>query len=147
VDAPPLVAAIERFPEFYHQAMTRRFTWRLGVQSRGRDADMALIGAAERVMREQEIGPDAFFFTHRGGRRVEGALAEAIEGYQALESDHPYWSSDAPQSMLIEEVEAIWSAIAERDDWQPLEDKIAAVRTMGEALGEPPVPSGQTRQS
>ena len=26
--------------------------------------------------------------------------------------------------MHIEEVEAIWSAIAERDDWKPLEDKI-----------------------
>ena len=32
--------------------------------------------------------------------------------------------------------------IAERDDWQPLGDKIAAVRRMGEALGEAPVPAG-----
>jgi len=43
--------------------------------------------------------------------------------------------------MLIDEVEAIWSAIAERDDWQPLHDKIAAVRRMGAALGEPPRPA------
>ena len=40
--------------------------------------------------------------------------------------------------MLIDEVEAIWAAIAERDDWQPLDAKIAAIRRMGEALGEPP---------
>jgi hypothetical protein len=44
--------------------------------------------------------------------------------------------------MLIDEVEAIWAAIAERDDWQPLADKIAAVRAMGDALGEPPEPAG-----
>jgi len=56
--------------------------------------------------------------------------------------DHPYWSGDAPQSILIDEVEAIWAAIAERDDWQPLADKIAAVREMGQALGEPPAPAG-----
>ena len=44
--------------------------------------------------------------------------------------------------MLIEEVEAIWSAIAERDDWGPLEAKIAAIRRMGEAHGIPPAPAG-----
>jgi hypothetical protein len=38
--------------------------------------------------------------------------------------------------MHIDEVEAIWSAIAERDDWQPLEDKVTAVRRMGEAMGQ-----------
>jgi hypothetical protein len=36
--------------------------------------------------------------------------------------------------MHIEEVEAIWSAIAERDDWAPFNDKIAAIRRMGEAM-------------
>jgi hypothetical protein len=36
--------------------------------------------------------------------------------------------------MHIEEVEAIWSAIAEHDDWGPLEAKVAAVRRMGEAM-------------
>jgi len=38
--------------------------------------------------------------------------------------------------MHIEEVEAIWSAIAERDDWQPFDDKVRAVRRMGEAMGQ-----------
>jgi len=147
VDAPPLVAAIERFPDLYHRAMARRFTWRLGVESRGPEADFALIGAAERIMREQEIGPDAFFFAHRGGRAAQGELAEALAGYQPLPSDHAYWSGEQPQAMLIEEVEAIWSAIAEHDDWQPLEDKIAAVRVMGEALGEAPLPAGQAGAS
>jgi serine/tyrosine/threonine adenylyltransferase len=38
--------------------------------------------------------------------------------------------------MHIEEVEAIWSAIAERDDWQPFEDKVTAVRRMEQAMGQ-----------
>ena len=33
--------------------------------------------------------------------------------------------------MVIEEVEAIWAAIAERDDWAPLAAKIDAVRAHG----------------
>jgi uncharacterized protein YdiU (UPF0061 family) len=142
-EAEPLVAAFNRFGPLYEQAMRRRFCWRLGVASRDPEADGALIAAAERTMREGAIGPDAFFFAHRGGRRAQGPLAEALVGYEAIAGDHPYWSDEAPQSMLIDEVEAIWSAIAERDDWQPLHAKIAAVRRMGDALGEPPAPAGQ----
>jgi hypothetical protein len=122
--------------------MSRRFTWRLGVESRGREADFRLIEACEKEMRERQIGPDALFFAHRGGRNAEGALAEALDRYAPLPSDHPYWSGEAPETMLIDEVEAIWTAIAERDDWRPLEAKIAAVRAMGEAMGEPPTPAG-----
>jgi uncharacterized protein YdiU (UPF0061 family) len=143
-DAPPLVAALERFPELYHQAITRRFCWRLGVESRGLERDMALIGAAEQAMREGGVGPDAFFFAHRGARSAEGQLAEALKGYEAVAGDHPYWTGESPQSMLIDEVEAIWAAIAERDDWQPLQDKVQAVRRMGDALGEPPVAAGHS---
>jgi uncharacterized protein YdiU (UPF0061 family) len=142
VDAPPLVAAIERFTALYHEAITRRFCWRLGVASEGLERDMALIGAAERTMREGKIGPDAFFFVHRGGRNAEGELAEALADYSAAADDHRFWSGEMPQTMLIDEVEAIWAAIAERDDWQPLAAKIAAIRTMGEALGMPPPPTG-----
>jgi uncharacterized protein YdiU (UPF0061 family) len=138
----PLVAALETFPEHYHAAMSRRFTWRLGIESRGREADFRLIEACEKTMREHDIGPDTLFFDHRGGRNAEGVLAEALDGYQALPDDHEYWSEAAPETMLIEEVEAIWAAIAERDDWQPLDAKIAAVRRMGKALGAPPPPAG-----
>jgi hypothetical protein len=38
--------------------------------------------------------------------------------------------------MHIEEVEAIWDAIAERDDWSPFNAKIEAIRRMGEAVHE-----------
>ncbi|MGZ3233791.1 MAG: protein adenylyltransferase SelO family protein [Croceibacterium sp.] len=142
-EAEPLVAAFNRFGDCYARALTGRFCWRLGVASRGLEADSALIAAAEKAMREGEIGPDVFFFRHRGGRGASGGLAESLAGYQPLPDDgHPYWSGPAPQAMLIDEVEAIWSAIAERDDWQPLNDKIAAVRRMGEALGEPLAPAG-----
>ncbi|GMM94075.1 protein adenylyltransferase SelO family protein [Qipengyuania sp. MTN3-11] len=141
-DAPPLIAALERFGELYVAAVGRRWCWRLGVESRGGEADGALVGASERLMAETSIQPDAFFHRHRGGRAVSDALGEALSGYEPVGDSHPYWKEDAPQSMLIEEVEAIWSAIDERDDWRPLETKIAAVRRMGEAHGTPPVPRG-----
>ena len=125
--------------------MARRFCWRLGVRSRGQEADSALIAEAERAMRTAGTGPDAFFFAHRGGRAAQGDLAQALAGYEPVASDHPYWQGAAPQSMLIEEVEEIWAAIAERDDWAPLEAKVDALREMGRAHGEPPAPAGHLR--
>ncbi|WAT17846.1 YdiU family protein [Aurantiacibacter sp. MUD11] len=142
VEAEPLVAALERFGLLYHQAMARRFCWRLGIEARGLEQDAAVINAAEVAMREGRIGPDEFFYRHRGGRAAEGALADALQGYRELDSTHDYWSDGQPESMLIDEVETLWSAIDERDDWQPLADKIARVRRMGEALGEPPPAPG-----
>jgi hypothetical protein len=36
--------------------------------------------------------------------------------------------------MLIDEVEFIWAAIADRDDWSPFELKIEAIRRFGDAM-------------
>lgn len=142
-ETAPLVAALERFGPLYMEAVARRWCWRLGVVSQGVEADTALVAACEAAMRAGQLQPDAFFFGNRGGRGgAEGPLGEALARYEPVPSDHPYWSDAAPQSMLIEEVEAIWDAIAEHDDWAPLHAKIAALRRMGEAHGAPPTPQG-----
>mgnify|MGYP006879910902 CR=1 FL=1 len=44
-----------------------------------------------------------------------------------------YFRGPGPTTMHIDEVERVWEAIAARDDWTPLEEKIAAVRRL-EAL-------------
>ncbi|MEM7779692.1 MAG: YdiU family protein [Pseudomonadota bacterium] len=141
-DTEPLVAALERFGPLYMEAISRRWCWRLGIEPRGVEADSQLVSACEKSMRESGIQPDAFFFKHRGGQGADGELGELLNAYTAVGRDHDYWSDDAPQSMLIEEVEAIWSAIDEHDDWQPLTDKVDALRRMGEAHEDPPKPAG-----
>lgn len=142
-ETEPLVAALDRFGPLYQQAIARRFCWRLGVESQGVDADMALITAAESHMQEAGIAPDAFFFAHRQARRLPGDdFGKLLRGYRPAEAgDHPLWHEDAPPTLVIDEVERIWSAIDASDDWQPLNDKIAAIRRLGDALGEPP-PTG-----
>jgi uncharacterized protein YdiU (UPF0061 family) len=145
-EAPPLIAALGRFPDLYHAAMARRWCWRLGVESRGPDTDShrdgALIAACEKAMVANEQGPDAFFHAHRGGRGATGALAEALGPYRPVTDDHPYWDDNAPETMLIDDVEAIWARIADDDDWDAFHAKIAAVRRMGEALGPVLPPAG-----
>ena len=141
-DSAPLVAALERFGPLYMEAIARRWCWRLGVEARGLESDSVMVGVCEKMMRESAAQPDAFFFRHRGGRAAEGELADALADYAPVADSHAYWSDDAPQSMVIDEVEALWSHIDERDDWQPLMDKVTALRRMGEAHGPAPTPAG-----
>ncbi|GIX18723.1 protein adenylyltransferase SelO family protein [Erythrobacter cryptus] len=141
-DSAPLVAALERFGPLYMEHVARRWCWRLGVAPRGLEEDARLVSLCERDMRAGGWQPDAFFFAHRGGRGARGALAEALAAYEPLPGAHPYWAEPAPQSLLIEEVEAIWAAIDAADDWEPLYAKLAALRRMGEAHGPAPAPAG-----
>lgn len=141
-DAPPLVAAMDRFGSLYKAALTRRWLWRLGVKPLEPARDRALLAASEMALRESGVQPDEFFYRYRGGRVAGGSLAKAFAGYEPADCSHPYWDDGAPQSMLIDEVETIWSAIDERDIWQPLDDKIAALRRMGTAMRPAPRPAG-----
>lgn len=143
-EAPPLIEALERFPALYQAAIIRRFLWRLGVTSQGEEADRQLVQAAERAMVQDRIAIDRFFFIHRGGRIEESsseasqAFAGHFKAYRKADAlAHPYWSDQTPCSMLIDEVEAIWSAIADADDWAPLNRKVDAIRSMGEAYACP----------
>ena len=141
-EAEPLIAALDRFGDLYQSSLVRRFCWRLGVAAHGDARDVTLVEAAERTLGKGDSGPDAFFFAHRGGRAASGDIAEALSGYEPIDDSHEYWRGAGPQTMLIDDVEAIWEAIDKRDDWQMLHDKVAALRAMGAALGEPPAPAG-----
>jgi serine/tyrosine/threonine adenylyltransferase len=136
-DAPPLIAALERFGPLYQQALARRFLWRLGLQSRGFEADSNLVEQAERALRSSGDTPDVFFHRHRFGRNAPtndfGAL---LAGFDPAGEDHPLWAQAAPPAMQIEEVERIWSAIAGNDDWSALHAKVSEIRELGAALGQ-----------
>ncbi|MGE0197083.1 MAG: selenoprotein O, partial [Methylocystis sp.] len=63
---------------------------------------------------------------------VRAALA-AHAPASNMRLDHPYFQRATPCTMLIDEVEALWAPIAERDDWAPLYAKIADIENMRSA--------------
>lgn len=135
-DAPPLIAALERFGPLYQQALARRFLWRLGLQSQGFEADSQLVEQAERALRSSGDTPDVFFHRHRFGRNAPpDAFGALLADFARAGDDHPLWEQAAPPALQIEEVERIWSAIADNDDWSALHQKVAEIRELGAALG------------
>lgn len=139
-EAEPLIAALERFAPEYQRAVVEAFLWRMGRPPSGSDADRALVQATERALRETATGIDRFFFD-AFAQPLPPTYGEPWTEVRALldaaplraDRSHSYWQGE-PCSMLIEEVEAIWQPIAERDDWAPFHAKVAAIRVMGEAL-------------
>jgi uncharacterized protein YdiU (UPF0061 family) len=146
-DVDALIAELDRFPALYRAALVERFRWRLGVASAGEESDIALVQSIEQGLVATGVEIDRFFFDWAGGSRrgpspADGGYAdpafepfrERIASYRPARAlDHAYWQGDAPCSMHIEEVEAIWARIAEEDDWSAVHEKVAAIRAMGDA--------------
>ncbi len=140
VESEPLVETLDLFGDRYMAAVTDAILWRLGVTPRDADDDRALVQAVERALRTTGAGINRFYFDVFGGDLPDSygepwaEVRAALAPYAARKDrSHAYWSG-APCSMLIDEVESIWSAIAERDDWSVLDAKVASIRAMGDAL-------------
>ena len=113
---------------------------RLGIEPA--DNDRAIAGALIRALATKAQPLDRIFFDWRGARDPGTEkyphpefreLASFLSGRSRVPR-HEYWSDPAPCSMHIEEVERIWSDIAERDDWQAFNNKVKAIRRMGDAI-------------
>jgi uncharacterized protein YdiU (UPF0061 family) len=143
-----LTPALDAFPAAFQEALRDALLQRLGITALGDERDQALLTAIETALAEKTVTIDRFFFDWRGGRRRGPSPADALyeapafgefrmlirDHAAAAPTDHPYWSDPEPCSMVIEEVEALWSRIDEDDDWEDFYGKINAIRRMGEAL-------------
>jgi protein adenylyltransferase len=141
-EATALSEMLGAWSDRFEDALVRAMLRRLGVASANHEQSRELAAALVNALSSRAATIDRVFFDWRGGRDPGDelypsdpfrALAKALEGRERRQS-HTYWREPAACSMHIEEVEAIWSAIAERDDWQPFEDKVNAIRRMGEAM-------------
>ena len=139
-DSEPLIAALDTFADRYQAAVSDAILWRLGVSPIDADSDRALVQATETALRTTDTGIHLFFHDAFGGTLPAGYGPEwdtvrMILDRYAPRSDraHPYWQG-APCAMLIDEVEAIWAAMSEHDDWAPFHAKVDAIRAMGAAL-------------
>ncbi|HYE00724.1 MAG TPA: YdiU family protein [Alphaproteobacteria bacterium] len=155
VEIPKLEAVLMGFREAYPQALVRQVLRRLGLAGSGDgEADMALVRGMFEFLHDSRIPYERFFFDWHGGRLSESRAAASPEAARyasdsfaalrgrlldqpvaaGLRLDHPYFAG-APCTMLIDEVEAIWAPIAERDDWSALHAKLERVAAMREAYG------------
>jgi serine/tyrosine/threonine adenylyltransferase len=159
-DDAGLIAALNTFSDLYRDALRAAMLDRLGLKSRSAEADIALVQAAFGALAAggESLRWEPFFFDWFGGeaseaRALAGARAELygqaafldfrrlLSGFEPdrperLES--PVFKALEPEEMLIDEVEALWTPIADADDWSPLEEKLARIEAarVAYALGD-----------
>jgi uncharacterized protein YdiU (UPF0061 family) len=153
----PLVEALNGFSSAYRRALSAAVVRRLGLKPRTLDEDIGLASVAFRAIAEggEELRWEPFFYdwfcgAESEGRAMGGPRAPLYRGravgelrgwlglYEADRPerlDHPYFERGGPEELLYDEIEALWAAIAERDDWAPFQAKIASIRAAGEACG------------
>jgi uncharacterized protein YdiU (UPF0061 family) len=146
-------AALNSFWPAFQHAMWDAALRRLGLVSRGEAADSELVVRIFAFLHRSGIGYEQFWFDWRGGllsseraARSPAAAAysteafdpvlEALAPYAAAVSvnlGHPYFARALPRTMLIDEMEALWAPIAERDDWSDFHRVLGEIEEMRQA--------------
>jgi len=160
-DSEPLANVLNGFGPAYRRELASAITARLGLRPVSEDADIDLANAAFRALAEggAEAGDslrwEPFFFDWFGGlasesRALNGPRAALYAGEAFLvfrdllasrESErperlaHPYFAAPEPEELLYDEIEALWAAIAERDDWAPFAAKLARIEAARQGWG------------
>lgn len=126
-ETEPLTEILQSYSEQLQSATIAQFFWRMGLDRSGHEGEDAKLAEACLKQLKAEQSPfETLFYASLTGQLdlLSPDLRDLLKDWPA----HPI--SHVPETMLIEEVEAIWAAIAERDDWQPLQDKISRLEQL-----------------
>jgi uncharacterized protein YdiU (UPF0061 family) len=154
-ETDPLVEALNGFGPAYQRELVAAMLERLGLQPRGEEADVPLIQAAFAALAAggEALRWEPFFFdwfckdearalgAPRGALYAEPAFAEfrgRLAPYAPVRPERladPYFARQEPEELLYDEIETLWAAIAERDDWSVFEAKLASIEKARRAWG------------
>jgi serine/tyrosine/threonine adenylyltransferase len=146
-----LGAALADFPHELNRARAEFLLQRLGLRGAGYDEDQRFASLLLDFLAATRMPYDQFFFDWYAGaasrtRAAESPARAHYEGsaFSALRAELearapltesalalPYFQRPAPCTLVIDEVERVWQAIAERDDWTAFSDKISDIRELG----------------
>ena len=152
-DVARLSVALGGFPHELSVARARLLHRRLGLEPLGHDEDQRLSSLCWDFLAASGMPYDQFFFDWFGGpasatraAASPNAAHYASPAFDSLRGElerrtpttpgalgKAYFQRAAPCTLLIDEVERVWRAIAEQDDWTPFQQKIADIRELGEA--------------
>jgi uncharacterized protein YdiU (UPF0061 family) len=150
-----LERALAVFEPALHQEFPAALLRRLGLAPAGFERDGTLARALWTFLHESKAPFEQTLFDWRGGLASEQRAAAspsaafyaqpafrpvhaALEGFEPAPDahlDHPYFARTSPCTMLIEDVEATWAPIADRDDWTIFNAKLSDIAIMAQAYG------------
>jgi uncharacterized protein YdiU (UPF0061 family) len=86
----------------------------------------------EKSLERARHSPSAAAYTHQAFHPVHELMA-GFEPLLGLNLGHSYFERPVPCTMLIDEIESLWTPIAEQDDWSAFEAKLQDIAAMADA--------------
>jgi uncharacterized protein YdiU (UPF0061 family) len=149
-----LKEVLSAFPSLYFSALRTRLLQRLGVKEKGQKIDDAVLKLVNDYMITEKAPYERFFYDWYGGQLAEtrfrkspeeakylgdryNDMRAALLSYEPLNPNfrnHQYFRDGRPCTLLIEEVEQIWTEIAHHDNWQSFHNKLDQINNMATAL-------------
>lgn len=150
-----LEAALGHFVSAYQRGLRDALFARLNLTALAFEADLEFASNMFGWLTQSQAGWDQFFHDWYGGAAsadraaagpqaalyadtsfmpVRTGLEMRTPADAARRLSHPYFQSTAPHTMLIEDVEAVWAPIAERDDWSLFDAKLTQISELKDAL-------------
>lgn len=150
-----LTEAVRAYPPAFAQAQIDAMLARLGLKNnQGNEKAREMLDAMFAFMARSGVSWDGFFHDWFGGslshdRALAGSRATLYEGpqfdlwrdaFDGFEARSPqalnqtYFQQAEPASLIIDEVETLWAAIAQQDDWSLFDAKIGDIEALGMAL-------------
>jgi uncharacterized protein YdiU (UPF0061 family) len=147
---------LARFAPAYQAALRDHVFARLHLDKGELPGDLDFLTALFGWLTDSRAGLDQFFHDWYAGAASAARAADSPQASLYAADDfgpvrtgleartpadaerrvaHPHFQGSLPVTMLIDEVERVWAAIAERDDWSPFETKLADVARLNQALG------------
>ncbi|MFL5295149.1 MAG: protein adenylyltransferase SelO [Phenylobacterium sp.] len=154
-ETEPLVEALNGFGAAYRVELTAAMLARLGLVSRAADEDAALVQAMFRAIAEggEPLRWEPVFFDWFCGdaKRADASIRrdiyrskdfaefrQLIAGFTPERPErlaHAYFARPEPEELLYDQIEALWTPIADVDDWSSFEAKLAAIEVARMAWG------------
>ncbi len=142
--------ALQAYEPAYHQGFIDQTFCLLGLQTGEKDADLEFLGLFYAWMTESQAPwPQVFFDWFGGGASqarakdspvahlyADAMFAPVRAALRARSPDRPerlqasYFQAAIPESLLIDEIEAIWDSIATDDDWTDFNAKLTALEKL-----------------
>lgn len=153
-DTQDMHNALKAYEPAYHDGFISQTFRMLGIQRTDIAADLDFLSLFYAWMTESKAPWPQVFFDWFGGpassaRAKESPVANYYEAdlfapvHTALMARNPirancletdYFQTARPVSLLIDEIEAVWTPIAETDDWSAFEQKLKEIKTLSTAL-------------
>ncbi|AGH95285.1 protein adenylyltransferase SelO family protein [Pseudobdellovibrio exovorus] len=140
----PAEEMLQGFSESFQTAIHENFFRRLNLKPLHTDEDNKLLATFFDLLEKNNLKFEQTFFDFHSKKVLNTAsllsfyeaksaadvlkLLEKYEIADQAKAQSPYFQSEKPTTLLIDEIESLWKPIASHDDWSLYEQKLQSIR-------------------